>query len=97
SVSKITAALASATNEVTLAAANLNFDFSLVKLAAPKESSAIGLALSERRRDNAKNGPSHITARKLEALFEGLIPSIPHLIRKYGLRASEISASPIFN
>jgi hypothetical protein len=97
SLSKITAALASATNEVTLAAANLNFDFSLVKLAAPKEFSAIGLALSERRRDDAENGPSHITARKLGALFEELIPPIQHLIRQYGLRASEISASPIIN
>jgi hypothetical protein len=97
SVSKITAALASATNEVTLAAANLNFDFSLVKVAAPKEFAEIGSALSERRRDDAENGPSHITARKLGALFEGLIPSTQNLIRQYGLRASEISASPIIN
>ncbi|KAH8587074.1 hypothetical protein B0O99DRAFT_656564 [Bisporella sp. PMI_857] len=97
SVGKITAALASATNEVTLAAANLNFDFSLVKLTPPKEFSAIGLSLSQRRRDDAEHGPSHITARKLGALFEALIPSTPHLIRQYGLRSSEISASPIIN
>jgi len=97
SISKITASLASATNEVTVAAANLNFDFSLVKLEAPKEFSAIGPTLSRRRRDNAEYGPSHITARKLGALFEGLIPPTPNLIRAYGLRASEISATSLIN
>jgi hypothetical protein len=97
SVSKITAALASASNEFTLAAASLNLDFSLVKLEAPKEFSAIGPALSETRRKNAEGGPYHMTARRLGALFEALLPSTPHLIRSYGSRASEISASPIAN
>lgn len=96
-MSKITAALTSATNEFTVAAANLNFDFSLVKLEAPKEFSAIGPSLSQQRRENAEGGPYHVTARKLGALFEGLMPSVPQLIRAYGSRASEISASPIAN
>lgn len=36
-VGRLQAALASVTNEVTLAAANIDFDFSIVKFEAPKE------------------------------------------------------------
>lgn len=46
SVSKITAALTSATNEVSVAAAYLNFDFSL-KSDGSKEFCTIRLALSK--------------------------------------------------
>lgn len=97
SISKINAALASATNEFTIAAANLNFDFSLVRLEVPKEFSSIGPALSQKRREDAEGGSAHVTARKLGALFEELIPETPNLIRAYGRRASEISASPLVN
>lgn len=97
SISKVTAALASVSNEITLAAASLNFDFSLVKITAPKEFSSIGPALSQKRRDEAEHGTPHIIAHKLGALFEDLIPKTPSLVHAYSLRASDISASPIVN
>lgn len=56
SVSKITAALASATNEVSVAAANLNFDFSL-ESDGSKEFCTIRLARSEQRETVPKMGP----------------------------------------
>ena len=55
SVCKITAALASATNEVIVVAANLNFDFSL-KSDGSKEFCTIRLALSEQRETMPKMG-----------------------------------------
>ena len=90
SLGRITNSLVSATNENTLALANFNFDFSLIKFDAPKEFSALGLALSPYRRDNAEDGSSHQTARRLGALFEQIVPSTPKLMSVYGLRASEI-------
>lgn len=39
----------------------------------------------------AESGSSHVTARKLGALFEQLLPNTPRLIDHYGLRASEIT------
>ena len=41
---KLQAALAAATNEVTVAAANINFDFALIKCEAPKEYHVLGEA-----------------------------------------------------
>lgn len=96
-VSRLTAALGSLTNEVTVAAANLNFDFALVKIEAPGEFKALDGALSEKRRTDAEEGNSHITARKLGALFDQIIPSVSELIKSYGCRVSEISASPVAN
>lgn len=90
-VNKLQAALAAATNEVTVAAANLNFDFTLVKYEAPKEYQALGSVLSTKRKDNAEHGSSHITARQLGALFEGVCPQTPSLLEAYGTRASEIA------
>lgn len=90
SISRITAALASATNDVTLAAANINFDFSLMKVEVPTEFQPIGTSLSDKRRMDAEIGTPHRTARILGALFEDVIPSTPQLVKAYGSRVSEI-------
>ena len=97
SIGRLTASLASATNEITVAAAALNFDFSLIKVDAPEEFKVVGGGLSANRRLDAEDGQAHITARKLAALFDKIIPSVPCLIKAYGRRASEISASPVAN
>ncbi|KAJ4854424.1 uncharacterized protein T069G_11403 [Trichoderma breve] len=86
----IIAKLAGITNELTLAAAKLNFDFTLIKVEAPKEYSGVNDSLSEARRENAENGALHRTARKLGALFDGIPPSAGHLLAAYGKRVSEI-------
>jgi hypothetical protein len=91
-INRLQASLAQATNEVTVAAANINFDFTLVKCEAPKEFQPLGNALSKKRKDEAEVGQPHITARRLGALFEGTCPATPNLIKAYGLRASEIAA-----
>jgi hypothetical protein len=91
-INRLQASLAQATNEVTVAAANINFDFTLVKCEAPKEFQTLGNALSKKRKDEAELGQPHITARRLGALFEGTCPATPNLIKAYGLRASEIAA-----
>lgn len=91
SFNKLQAALASATNEVTLAAANINFDFTLVKYEAPKAFQPLGEALSLHRRNDAEHGKIHVTARRLGALFDGMCPATPNLLKAYGFRASEIS------
>ncbi|KAI1080784.1 hypothetical protein F5B20DRAFT_570240 [Whalleya microplaca] len=91
SLGKLQAALASATNEVTVAAANINFDFALVKCEAPPEYKPLGQSLTPYRRTEAESGSQHVTARRLGALFEGLIPDTPHLLRTFGKRATEIS------
>ncbi|KAI0469993.1 hypothetical protein GGR56DRAFT_668311 [Xylariaceae sp. FL0804] len=91
SVGKLQAALASATNEVTIAAANLNFDFALMKYEAPKEYQPLGQALTPHRKSEAEGGSQHITAARLGALFEDLCPEVPRLISAFGTRASEIA------
>lgn len=92
-ISRLQAALAAATNDVTVAAANINFDFTLVKCEAPKEYHDLGKALSSNRKDEAELGQTHITARRLGALFEGICPPTPKLIKAYGLRVSEIAGA----
>lgn len=57
----------------------------------PKEFEGVGSALSTIRREEAETGLLHVTARKLGALFEDLLPSTPSLTAAYGRRASEIS------
>ena len=69
-VGRIQAAWAAASNETTLALANVNFDFSLIKVEAPVEYKDLGAALSTKRRSAAEQGASHSTARKLGCLFE---------------------------
>ncbi|KAI1123405.1 hypothetical protein F5Y10DRAFT_286217 [Nemania abortiva] len=90
-IGRLQAALASATNEVTVAAANLNFDFSLVKCEAPREYQSIGQSLTPYRKAEAEGGSQHVTARRLGALFEGACPNVPNLLRAFGTRAAEIS------
>ncbi|KAH8809362.1 hypothetical protein F5884DRAFT_901460 [Xylogone sp. PMI_703] len=90
-VGKVQAALAVATQETTLALANLNFDFSLVKVEAPVEFHGLGSALSTKRRNNSESGDHHRTARKLGSLFETILPDTPNLLKAYGLRVSEIA------
>ena len=97
SINKIQNALVSATQETTLALANLSFDFSLVRVEAPIEYKGVGAALSHKRRHTAENGPIHVTARRLGSLFESILPDTPDLVRAYGRRASDISASPSMN
>lgn len=91
SIGRIQAALAAATNDFTVAAANLNFDFTLIKCEAPQEFHQLGNALTQTRKENAEYGSTHITARRLGALFEGVLPSTPTLLRAYGNRVSEIA------
>ncbi|KAI0895956.1 hypothetical protein F4806DRAFT_502786 [Annulohypoxylon nitens] len=91
-ISDLTAAVVSAKNEVTLALANSNFDFSLIKVEAPREFQQLGNALSPRRRKTAEEGSVHRTARKLGALFEQISTPGPELVKAYGQRASQISS-----
>ncbi|KAL6713634.1 hypothetical protein ACLMJK_009099 [Lecanora helva] len=93
SLGRITNALSSAHNENTLALLNLNLDFSLYRYDAPPEFQALGANISELRRREAESGVPHRTARRLGALFEGVLPSVPELSRVYGQRVSEISDS----
>ncbi|KAH8724881.1 hypothetical protein GQ44DRAFT_682358 [Phaeosphaeriaceae sp. PMI808] len=88
---RIVAALASGTQETTLALAQINFDFSLVRFDAPASFHGVGNLLSRKRKVSAESGSSHVTARKLGALFEQLLPNTPLLIDRYGSRASEIA------
>ncbi|KAI0389578.1 hypothetical protein F5Y17DRAFT_469596 [Xylariaceae sp. FL0594] len=90
---KIQACIASATQKTTLALANLKFDFALVKVEAPPEYRELGLALPKKRRSEGENGPIHVTAQRLGALFRSVLPETPNLIRVYGQRASEIAKS----
>ena len=91
SLNRLTPAAISNTVEVSPALANLNFDFSLWKLEAPREFDGVGSSLSTIRRDDAENGTPHTTARKLGALFESILPSTPRVTTAYGQRASDIS------
>ncbi|KAH7109087.1 hypothetical protein B0J11DRAFT_601949 [Dendryphion nanum] len=92
-IGKLAGALISGHNETTVALANLNFNFSLVRVEPPREFHGLGNSLSRLRRDKAEFGSSHRTARKLGALFEQLVPKTEHLLKVYGTRVSEISAS----
>ena len=93
SIGRVTAALGAAHVENTLALANLNFDFSLIRVDAPPEFRQLGSNLSDRRRQEAETGTPHRVARKLGALFAGVLPRTPKLVQAYGLRLSEISQS----
>ncbi|KAJ5432203.1 uncharacterized protein N7458_011359 [Penicillium daleae] len=92
SISKFNTAFLSMPNELTVAAANFNIDFSLMKVEAPKEFHGVRDALSKSRRHAAEEGQPHVTARRLGALFEAIVPPIPHLIQAYGNRVSAISS-----
>ena len=97
SFGRLTAAVLSGTIDTSVALANLNFDFSLVKVEAPIEYKDLGISLSHHRSKEAENGVAHITARKLGALFSDVAPVSPNLTRAYGLCANEIAKSSKFN
>lgn len=97
SIGKIVVSSVTVPNEVTLAAAAFNLDFSLIKVEAPAEYNGVRNALTSYRRNQAEGGEHHITARRLGALFEPLIPQIPNLTRAYGIRASEIASATHHN
>lgn len=80
-------------NENTLALANFNIDFSLLKVAPPREFLDVGNSLSIGRKQEAEEGHIHQTARRLGIIFEPLLPPTPQLIRRYGTRASQIAQS----
>jgi hypothetical protein len=63
SISRFTTALLSMPAELTVAAANFNLDFSLMKVEAPYEFHGLRDALSSRRRVEAEEGVAHMTAR----------------------------------
>ena len=89
--SKFLASLLAIPSELTLAAASVNLDFSLMRVEAPKEFHGVRDALSANRRTEAEDGQPHVIARKLGALFESIVPSITYLIAAYGTRVSEVS------
>ncbi|USP77955.1 hypothetical protein yc1106_05229 [Curvularia clavata] len=91
SISRFNTSVVSGTNENTLALVNLNVDLSLLKLEAPSEFKDLGRSLTRQRREIAEDGSVHRTARRLGAVFEGIAPHTPSLIRAYGSRVSEIS------
>lgn len=96
-IGRVTAALGTVRNENAVSLANLNFDFTLIKMEAPPEFRGVGSTISEHRKINAEDGAVHRTARKLGALFEGIIPSTPELYKAYGTRVSELSQSTKIN
>src|SRR6266487_5870257 len=96
-IGRVNAALATVHNENAVSLANLNVDFTLIKMEAPPEFSGVGSTISEHRKINAEDGIVHRTARKLGALFEGMIPSTPELHKAYGTRVSELSQSTKIN
>ncbi|KAI9858562.1 MAG: hypothetical protein M1813_007367 [Trichoglossum hirsutum] len=83
-VGRIVAALASGSQETTVALANLNFDFSLVKVEAPVEFKGLG-ALSFLQKEE-----------RSRMRYYGL-PAIPNLLQAYGRRVTEIAEAPHIN
>lgn len=83
--------------EMTLALANLNVDFSVIRYEANPEFREVGNRLSKRRKMEAEDGRIHSTARHLGALFKDVIPPVDALCAHYGLRASEIAKNPKVN
>lgn len=63
-IGKLQAALGQATNELILAVANLNFDFTLVKMEAFPEYQGLGPVLSIKSKRNAESGPNHVLANR---------------------------------
>ena len=97
SLGQLSASFLHASQENTIALANLKFDFALIKYEPPEHYRAIGQCLSKNRTQDAEDGPFHVTARKLGALFESDVPDVPNLLRAYGQRATEITALPGVN
>jgi hypothetical protein len=96
-ISRVTAAMTAIYNENSVSLANLNVDFTLIKLEAPSEFLGVGRTISHSRKHSAEDGSVHKTARKLGALFASKMPNTPELYRAYGKRVSEISQSATAN
>ena len=90
-IDEVSGAIVPATVKPTLALVNANIDFSLIKYESPEEYRGLGAALSFNRRTVAEDGPIHSVARKLGALFEGVLPEAPNLITAYGIRVARIA------
>ncbi|KAI4182520.1 MAG: hypothetical protein L6R41_005937 [Letrouitia leprolyta] len=71
----------------------MNLEITLVKVQVPREFNGLGSMISPKRKESAESGSFDRTARKLGALFEGSLPSIPELVKEYGTRVSEIAQS----
>ncbi|KAK6387382.1 hypothetical protein LTS17_000650 [Exophiala oligosperma] len=93
-IGKFTSALVSGSSENNISLANLNFEFSLVKLEAPAEFQPVGYSLSIGRRQTAELGAQHQLARVLGALFCQIVPHTPKLVQAFGKRVSEIITTP---
>ena len=93
-IEELSFSMLSAEQKTSLSLASVNFDFTLIKYRAPMEYEGVAKALTSRRREEAEDGQSHITARKLAALFTNDVdfPDVPNLVAAYGKRASEIAA-----
>lgn len=91
------ASLFSAVMQNSASLVHVNVDVSLFKCEAPIEFRPIGLALTERRKDEAENGKIHEVATKLGRLFNDIVPATPALIQAYGRRASEIMSNEAIN
>jgi hypothetical protein len=61
---KLAVSAVNGAREIQPALANINFDFSLWKMAPPKEFKGAGAALTTFRRNEAENGCAHRTTRK---------------------------------
>ena len=96
-IGRVAVAAAAGSQELTLALANLNFDFAVIRYDAPREYLPLGLSLSRKRRRNAEEGRIHATAKQLGALFADALPKIPNLSKAYGRLVSEIAESPKLN
>jgi hypothetical protein len=94
-IPQINGAIVSNQAEAHLSAASIHIDFSIVKI--HDEWRDIGRSLSARRKTEADEGQSRLTAAELGILFGGLVPNVPNLISAYGSRCSEIANSPTFN
>jgi hypothetical protein len=90
-INKFKTSMAALTNELTVAAANINIDFTLIKCEAPKEYQGLGNDLSKKHKSDAETGTIHATAQRLGNLFQGVCPPTPKLVKAYGTRISEIS------
>jgi hypothetical protein len=97
SIGKIAISTATGVQETTLALANLNVDFSVVRFEAKPEFQGVEKRLSKRRKQQAEDGRIHSTARRLGALFADELPPVESLCKLYGLRASEIASNPLAN
>ncbi|CZR54860.1 uncharacterized protein PAC_04744 [Phialocephala subalpina] len=96
-LNRLAASMVTVRNENSASLVNLSVDFTLLKVEAPVEFSALGSTISRKRKADAEEGPLHRTARRLGALFEDLLPPAEDLFRAYGRRVSEISSMPSIN